>query len=463
MSNSKDERDLRECESKKIPSSPANHEELTLTLTVLVTCTEKNELVELYESREKGENDKKIRTKLAHLIDRGCPLNMVHKPSTDLVSQTLSNSTAEVDLSGNEISDVEDLDEHSFEHESFNNLRGVKKESIEHSDNTDRENNTTESSPQSSQNDEGMCYSLDKDGSESCTSSSTGGYHNNLHESESHEESITSSDNDQEPPPYEEFEETVFQKYSILEEKYYDEKCTYSKNDKPVVAQYYYNKEIKREHFGSMCEVESYAASLVIPNDPCPVIFYEDTRISTERKVAKSRCAPDGNSHEKKPSNEKAQKQDAESRVGKEESPSLPGVFKTRTGENVEIKKFHLDPGADTGSIGYDYDIIKQFNLTVTEINGSPAPAILCKAGIAKFPPEEEVHVFDVDSDRRWNAIGLSQMKKYKFLLDFKEDIPVVVIAQHEDVSISKNENGPLIVTFKDNYVIHKADRFPYI
>ena len=81
--------------------------------------------------------------------------------------------------------------------------------------------------------------------------------------------------------------------------------------------------------------------------------------------------------------------------------------------------RFNLDTGADSGSVGYKYDIVKNFILTVDNINGHNEPAVLCKVSIDSII-SEDVQVFDIDEDSNWNAIGLATLKKFKVILILK-------------------------------------------
>ena len=110
---------------------------------------------------------------------------------------------------------------------------------------------------------------------------------------------------------------------------------------------------------------------------------------------------------------------------------------------------FNLDTGADSGSVGYKYDIVKNFILTVDNVNGDLEPAVLCKVSIHSVMGEE-VQVFDIDEDRKWNAIGLATLKKFKVFIDIENHR--VVMEQHKDVVVSETEET-VEVKFHKNVV----------
>ena len=101
------------------------------------------------------------------------------------------------------------------------------------------------------------------------------------------------------------------------------------------------------------------------------------------------------------------------SEVGRKDWPTVHGSLHcTLEDDHCEFPmRLNLDTGADSGSVGYKYDIVKNFILTVDNINGRYEPAVLCKVSVHSIM-SEEVQVFDIDEDSKWNAIGLATLKK---------------------------------------------------
>ncbi|CAB4027214.1 Hypothetical predicted protein, partial [Paramuricea clavata] len=144
----------------------------------------------------------------------------------------------------------------------------------------------------------------------------------------------------------------------------------------------------------------------------------------------------------------KQMKESCSTKVGQKETPSMRGTLhNVRSEEQGGFPlSFKLDTGADSGSVGYNYQIIKNFILTVARtINAEPEPAILCKVESDTIA-RGGVQVFDIDEDPDWNAIGLSTLQNYGIFLNFKSGR--VVIGKHDDVTVDDSEKE-VRVTFK--------------
>ena len=139
------------------------------------------------------------------------------------------------------------------------------------------------------------------------------------------------------------------------------------------------------------------------------------------------------------------------SEVGPKDSPTICGSLHCALDDEHcgFSMNFNLDTGADSGSVGYKYDIVKNFILTVDNVNGDLEPAVLCKVSIHSVVGEE-VRVFDIDEDRKWNAIGLATLKKFKVFIDIENHR--VVMEQHKDVVVSETEET-VEVKFHKNVV----------
>ena len=125
-------------------------------------------------------------------------------------------------------------------------------------------------------------------------------------------------------------------------------------------------------------------------------------------------------------------------RMKHEETPSILADLHARE-RNFPNMKFKLDTGADEGSISFDESLLKNFTFTVDEINDSNEPAVLCKFKTECTEPQD-VHVFDVDKDPDWNAIGLPLLEKCVVFFDMKND--KCLLRKHEDVIIEETEEG---------------------
>ena len=136
---------------------------------------------------------------------------------------------------------------------------------------------------------------------------------------------------------------------------------------------------------------------------------------------------------------------------GREDTPCIHGTLHTAPGaEHCKFPMlFYMDTGADSGSVGYNYNILKNSVLTACEINDSLEPAILCKV-TSNTITGENVQEFDIDENPNWNAIGLSTLKNYITYLDFKND--KLLMRKHEDVTVQETEETTQ-VTFKKNIV----------
>ena len=95
----------------------------------------------------------------------------------------------------------------------------------------------------------------------------------------------------------------------------------------------------------------------------------------------------------------------------------------------------------DEGSIGFDESLLKNFTFTVDAINETESyePAVLCKFTTECTEPQD-VHVFDVDKDPDWNAIGLPLLEKCVVFFDMKNN--KCLLRKHEDVIIEETEEG---------------------
>ena len=195
-----------------------------------------------------------------------------------------------------------------------------------------------------------------------------------------------------------------------------------------------------------VAEVRVQANSLQdISNDPFSVVLISVTDYEFPKIISRKRMVQKFSS-------------DSSCKVGEEETPSLVGTLQTPPGrEPFDFPLlFYIDTSADTGSVGYNYHIIKHFILTVENINGSDEPAILCNF-IFDNITGEDIQVFDVDEHPKWNAIGLSVLKNYRIYLDIRNG--KVKIGKHEDV-IEKESEETFQVIFKQE-TTDKSLSFP--
>ncbi len=246
----------------------------------------------------------------------------------------------------------------------------------------------------------------------------------------------------QEEYSWERFKKIVLNKYEDLK-RYYEENVESFKDmELPVVILYTdTNGVVKDVNCASISEARLKANSLQdISKDSFPVVLISTTDHKFPNIVSRKRMVQKFN-------------YDSSSKVGEEETPSLAGTLQTPPGrEPFEFQMlFYLDTSADTGSVGYNYHIIKHFILTVENINGSLEPAILCNFNSAKITTEE-VLIFDVDEHPNWNAIGLCVLKNYRIYLDIRNRR--VEIGRHEDVT--ENESDETFeVVFKKDIVVN--------
>jgi hypothetical protein len=187
------------------------------------------------------------------------------------------------------------------------------------------------------------------------------------------------------------------------------------------------NGDLKIVNCRSNREANRTAYSLKdISKDPIPVVFIKNTsdggEVSLEQIEA---CSTE---------------------VDQMETPSVYGTLYNYalSGEQGFRLQFKLDTGADSGSVGYDYQIIKHFILTVTNINGKDEPAILCKVKFDTFDGDGAVQVFDIDENSEWNAIGLNQVTFFYFKRGW-----VVVIGKRVDHVTEVDNEEELRVKFK--------------
>ena len=127
-------------------------------------------------------------------------------------------------------------------------------------------------------------------------------------------------------------------------------------------------------------------------------------------------------------------------KIKHKETPSILAELHARE-RNFPNMKFKLDTGADEGSISFDESLLKNFTFTVDAINETESyePAVLCKFTTECTEPQD-VHVFDVDKDPDWNAIGLPLLEKCVVFFDMKNN--KCLLRKHEDVIIEETEEG---------------------
>jgi hypothetical protein len=251
----------------------------------------------------------------------------------------------------------------------------------------------------------------------------------------------------QEEYSWERFKDIVLKKYKDLKQ-HYEENVDYFKDmELPVVILYTDTKGVfKVANCASIPEARLKANSLEdMSKDLFPVVLISTTDYKLPDIVSRKRMVQKFNFY-------------SSSKVGQEDTPSLPGTLQTPPGrEPFEFPMlFYLDTGADTGSVGYNYHIIKHFILTVENINGALEPAILCSFNSAKIT-SEEVQVFDVDQHSNWNAIGLSVLKNYRIYLDIRNGR--VEIGRHEDVTENESDETFEVIFKKD--IVLNSSPFP--
>lgn len=250
----------------------------------------------------------------------------------------------------------------------------------------------------------------------------------------------------QEEFTWEHFRTLVLRKYNDLKKYYEDNFKSFKDEELSVVILYTDTKDVvKVVYCASIAEARIRANSLQdISNDPFSVVLISVTDYEFPKIVSRKRMV-------------QKLRPDSPSKVGEEESPSLLGTLQTPAGRKPFQFPllFYIDTGADTGSVGYNYHIIKHFILTVENINGSYEPAILCNF-VSDNITEEDIQVFDVDGNPDWNAIGLSVLKNYRIYLDIKNG--KVKIGKHEDVIEEENEKTFQVI-FKQE--IAKSIPFP--
>ena len=117
--------------------------------------------------------------------------------------------------------------------------------------------------------------------------------------------------------------------------------------------------------------------------------------------------------------------------AGKEQTPTI--LANLHSEHRKFSVTFYIDTGADSGSVGYNYEIIKHFILTVIDVNNCLEPAVLCKIS-NDIITEGEVELFDVDGNPNWNAVGLATLKNYRICMDTKENL--VEMRKRENVTV---------------------------
>ena len=243
------------------------------------------------------------------------------------------------------------------------------------------------------------------------------------------------------------FKATVLEKYNDLKRYYKENFKSFKDKELPVVILYSDTNNVSKVVYCTfVVEVRVQANSLQdISNDPFSVVLISVTDYEFPKIISRKRMVQKFSS-------------DSSCKVGEEETPSLVGTLETPPGrEPFDFPLlFYIDTGADTGSVGYNYHIIKHFILTVENINGSDEPAILCNF-IFDNITGEDIQVFDVDEHPNWNAIGLSVLKNYRIYLGIRNG--KVKIGKHEDV-IEKESEETFQVIFKQE-TTDKSLSFP--
>jgi hypothetical protein len=251
----------------------------------------------------------------------------------------------------------------------------------------------------------------------------------------------------QEEYSWERCKKIVLKKYKDLKRYYEENVDSFKDMEQPVVILYTDTSgDVKVVNCPSIPEARLTANSLHdISEDSFPVVLISTTDYKSPNIVSRKRMVQKNN-------------YESSSKVGEEETPSLPGTLQTPEGrKSFEYQMlFYLDTGADTGSVGYNYHIVKHFIFTVENINGSLEPAILCNFQSAKIV-SEEVQIFDVDEHPNWNAIGLSILKNYRIYLDIRNG--KVEIGRHEDVVVNETDETFQVIFKKDT--VDRSLSFP--
>ena len=206
--------------------------------------------------------------------------------------------------------------------------------------------------------------------------------------------------------------ETVLQKYDKLRQYYLKNRSSLKGN---VVIVYTSTAGvIKTVSCATNLEARQKAYSLHdVLKDPFPVVFIWANKIEQNSST-----------------------------VCQEKTPSILGTLHSEQREFPHFR-FYIDTGADEGSVGFNPDIIKDFVFTVANINGSLEPAVLCKF-TSECTESEDVHVFDVDKESGWNAIGFSHLEKCVLFLDMKNNI--CLLRKHKDVTRWETEEETKII-----------------
>ena len=206
--------------------------------------------------------------------------------------------------------------------------------------------------------------------------------------------------------------ETVLQKYNKLRQYYLKNRSSLKGN--VVIVYTSTTGIIKTVSCATILEARQKAYSLHgVSKDPFPVVFIRANKIKQNSST-----------------------------VRQEKTPSILGTLHSEQREFPHFK-FYIDTGADEGSVGFNPDIIKDFVFTVANINGSLEPAVLCKFN-SECTESEDVHVFDVDKESNWNAIGFSHLEKCVMFLDMKNNI--CLLRKHRDVTRWETEEETKII-----------------
>ena len=206
--------------------------------------------------------------------------------------------------------------------------------------------------------------------------------------------------------------ETVLQKYDKLRQYYLKNRSSLKGN--VVIVYTSTTGVIKTVSCATILEGRQKAYSLHdVSKDPFPVVLIRANKIKQNSST-----------------------------VGQEKTPSILGTLHSEQREFPHFK-FYIDTGADEGSVGFNPDIIEDFVFTVANINGSLEPAVLCKF-TSECTESEDVHVFDVDKESNWNAIGFSHLEKCVMFLDMKNNI--CLLRKHRDVTRWETEEETKII-----------------
>ena len=232
---------------------------------------------------------------------------------------------------------------------------------------------------------------------------------------------------------FEKFKNIVLEQHEeLLNKDYEDKRSTLTKK---VAVVYKDTKNVtKFIQCDSVSEANNQAFNLKdILKDPFSVVLIKETGKKSPSTICQKRAKLNF------------------SKAGQQETPYFHGTLHIApNAEQCEFPMlFYIDTGADSGSVGYNYNILKNSILTVCQINDSLEPAILCKV-TSDTITGEVVQVFDIGQDSKWNAIGLSILKNYITYLDFKND--KLLVRKHEDVTVQETEET-IQATFKKNIV----------